>query len=231
MTELRKSTRVRVLEFLIHCAHELEVSPMVKYSALSLFAERFYPSISGLLENKATEHWLLHPMTEGNLQLFALSALWISSKMHDSPPLSVKHCKNLANKYIREQHFTLRDLLESVSEFRIGTLNIAFVFLEELLVQLREVAQVGEHVRLETCMDIFDLLYEEEEKMILYNSPFSLAASLLVVAYVVTVPKRKWEFPILPWVKFVTGCKEEDILTCVEDILKHVVCNVNMTST
>ncbi|KAL6495120.1 hypothetical protein OROGR_030802 [Orobanche gracilis] len=38
--------RSRVIQFLIRSAGVLKVSPMVKYSALSLFAGRFYPAIS-----------------------------------------------------------------------------------------------------------------------------------------------------------------------------------------
>ncbi|MCI70859.1 cyclin-J18-like, partial [Trifolium medium] len=42
-----------------------------------------------------------------------------------------------------------------------------------------------------------DLLYEKEETSFFYRSPHSLAASILVVSYVMTVPKQKWEFPVL----------------------------------
>ncbi|GMP92877.1 hypothetical protein CsSME_00042937 [Camellia sinensis var. sinensis] len=59
------------------------------------------------------ENWLLHPMRESNLQLFALVSIWISSKMHDSHPLSVKCLKSLGDKMIKEQHFTTRDFLEA----------------------------------------------------------------------------------------------------------------------
>ncbi|XP_027095329.1 cyclin-J18-like isoform X1 [Coffea arabica] len=207
--ELCSCTRPRVLEFLIHCAQELDVSPMVKYSALTLFAERFYPSLSRFQDDRIKENWLLHPMTESNLQLFALTSLWISSKMHDSPPLSVKCLKSLGDKFIKDQHFTARDLLEAVLEFKIGTLNIAFTHLEELLIQLKGVAQIGEYVKLGDCLDIMDILYEKEETM--------------VVAYVIMVPKQRWEFPILPWVKFVTLCEEEDILNSVRNILRQIL--------
>ncbi|XP_028070903.1 cyclin-J18-like [Camellia sinensis] len=59
------------------------------------------------------ENWLSHPMRESNLQLFALVSIWISRKMHDSYPLSVKCLKSLGDKMIKEQHFTTRDFLES----------------------------------------------------------------------------------------------------------------------
>ncbi|KAJ1425809.1 hypothetical protein SESBI_10730 [Sesbania bispinosa] len=74
-----------------------------------------------------------------------------------------------------------------------------------------------------------DLLYEKEETSFLYRSPLSLAASILVVSYVMTVPKQKWDFPVLAWGKkvhqanFVTSCKEEDIIKMVKEILKHVL--------
>ncbi|KAL5553335.1 hypothetical protein UlMin_040736 [Ulmus minor] len=227
--ERASALRSFLLEFLIQSAHQLEVSPIIKYSALSFFADRFYPSLSRY--NKAgsdMRNWLLQPMRESNLQLFALVSLWVSSKIHDSRPLSVKSLKSLGDKVINEQHFTNRDFLEAevvlmqVLKFEIGTGNIAFIFLEELLLRLKEVAKVGDLVNFEACMDIMDLLYEKEETSILYSSPCSLAASILVASYVTTVPIQRCEFPILPWVKFVTGCEEEDILEIVRDILKHV---------
>jgi hypothetical protein len=99
------------------------------------------------------------------------------------------------------------------------------------MVELRGVAKVGELINFEACMEIMDLLYEKEETSFLYRSPHSLAASILVictfvnyfhipnimsykllilescdlllqvVSYVMTVPKQKWEFPILAWGK------------------------------
>ncbi|KAI5677998.1 hypothetical protein M9H77_08948 [Catharanthus roseus] len=197
--------RGRLMEFLILCSHELEVYPRVKYSALAIFAERFYPSLSRLQEENAHGSWLLHPMSESNLQLFALTSIWISSKFHGSPPLSVKHFKFLGDKYIKEQHFTTRDFKEAelilmqVLDFSIGTLSIALVFLEELLDQLKGISLTGECIKLEACCDIMDLLYEKEETFDLFSSPRSLAASVLVAAYVITVPTQRWEFPVLPW--------------------------------
>ncbi|KAG4116229.1 hypothetical protein ERO13_D12G157000v2 [Gossypium hirsutum] len=120
MEPLRKKS----VEFLIRSSHQLRASPIVKYSALSLFADRFLPSLTTLIKmrNKIGS-WLLRSMEESNLQLFSLISIWISSK---------------------------------------------------------------------------------------------------VASYVVTVPKQQWEFPVLPWVKFVTSYKEEDIVEKVKDILTHV---------
>lgn len=50
-------------------------------------------------------------------------------------------------------------------------------------------------------MDLMDLLYEKEKTAILYSSPHSLAASILVASYVITVPRQELEFPVLPWGK------------------------------
>ncbi|KAM7463368.1 hypothetical protein LguiA_031489 [Lonicera macranthoides] len=227
-SELSSTTRVRVLEFLIESSHQLEVPPIVKYSALSLFADRFYRSVSRQSNNIA--HWLLHPMRESNLQLFALVSIWISSKIHDSGPLSVKNLKSLGDKAIKEQHFTTRDFLEAevilmqALDFEIGASNIAFTFLEELLIQLKGVAKVGEHVTFEACMDIMDLLYEKEETSIHYSSPRSLAASILARVFFMKI-RLIFICLFLFWlaVKFVTSCKEEDIIELVRDILKHVL--------
>ncbi|RVW89183.1 Cyclin-J18 [Vitis vinifera] len=162
------------------------------------------------MQVKHTGSWLLQPMRESHLQLFALISIWISSKIHDSRPLSMKSLKSLGDGIINEQHFTTRDFLEAevvlmqVLNFEIGASNIAFVFLEELLIQFKGIAKVGELVNFEACLDIMDLLYEKEETSVLYSSPCSLAASILacsstVASYVITVPRQKWEFPVLPW--------------------------------
>ncbi|XP_059595271.1 cyclin-J18 isoform X2 [Vitis vinifera] len=216
------SVRHRVLAFLIQSAHRLEVTPIVKYTSLSLFADRFYPCLPRLMQVKHTGSWLLQPMRESHLQLFALISIWISSKIHDSRPLSMKSLKSLGDGIINEQHFTTRDFLEAVLNFEIGASNIAFVFLEELLIQFKGIAKVGELVNFEACLDIMDLLYEKEETSVLFSSPCSLAASILVASYVITVPRQKWEFPVLPWVKFATSCNEEDIIEIVGGILKHI---------
>lgn len=106
---------------------------------------------------------------------------------------------------IKEQHFTTRDFLEAevvlmqVLDFEIGMSNIAFKFLEELFIQFKGIATVGKLVNFEACMDIMDLLYEKDQTSALYNSPKYLAASVLVASYVITVPKQRWEFPVLPW--------------------------------
>ena len=79
-------------------------------------------------------------------------------------------------------------------------------------------------------MEILDILYENEDTSLLFNSPRLLAASTLVcmlhsyyhileraatnlcltqncfnpfqvAAYAISVPKQTWEFPILPWGK------------------------------
>ncbi|KAK8657456.1 hypothetical protein V6N13_035691 [Hibiscus sabdariffa] len=208
---------------------QLRAPPIVKYTALSLFAERFLPSLAtSMKQRNQIGSWLLRSMEESNLQLFALISIWISSKIHDSRALSVKCLKSLGDDLIRDQHFTTKDFVEAevvflqVLNFEIGISNVAFIFLEELFIQFKGVAKVGELMNFEACMDLMDLLYEKEETSLLFSSPCKLAASILVTSYVVTVPKQQWEFPVLPWVKFVTSYKEDDIGDKVKDILMHV---------
>ncbi|KAJ8774770.1 hypothetical protein K2173_017216 [Erythroxylum novogranatense] len=225
--------RTQLLEFLIDSAHELQVIPIVKYTALSLFADRFYDSFrsSRLVGVENLGHWLFKPIRESNLQLFALISLWISSKIHNSSPLSVKTLKSFGDKSITEQHFTARDFLEAeivflqVLDYELGAGNVAFIFLEDLLSQLKGMAKVGELVNLEACMDIMDLLYETEDSSLLYSCSLSLAASTLVASYVITVPKQRWEFPVLPWGKdffsceFIENFKTQYVLDGVIDFL------------
>ncbi|XP_016568800.1 cyclin-J18 isoform X2 [Capsicum annuum] len=112
--------------------------------------------------------------------------------------------------------------LSLVLNYEIGTLTIPFRYFEDLVMKLSEVARVGEQLRLEACMDIMDLLYEKGKISSFNCSSIHLAASIVVAAYVITVPLQKSEFPILLWVKFVTSCKEEDIVDTVRRILIHV---------
>ncbi|TXG56996.1 hypothetical protein EZV62_018309 [Acer yangbiense] len=216
-------------EFLIQSASELHVSPIVKYTAFSLFADRFYSSLTRYIQGGHDKgNWLLKPTRESNLQLFALISLWISSKIHDSRPLSVKSLKCLGDKIIKEQHFTTRDfsgaeiVFMQVLDFNIGTSNIAFIFLEELLVQFKEVARVGEFVSFEACMDLMDLLYEKEETTILYRSPRSLAASVLACFLMLLILFSKSCIVFVPLLNFVTSIKEDDVVESVGEILKHV---------
>ncbi|XP_042983050.1 cyclin-J18 isoform X5 [Carya illinoinensis] len=176
--------RLPLVEFLIQSTQELDVGQIVKYAALSLFADRFYPSLSRSAQGNDKANWLLQPVRESNLQLFALISIWISSKIHDSCPLPVKCLKFLGDTTIKEQHFTTRDFLEAevvflqVLDFEIGTANNAFVFFEELYIQFKGIAKVGELLNFEACMDIMDLVYEKEETSLLHSSR-SLAASIL----------------------------------------------------
>ncbi|KAL5070785.1 hypothetical protein RYX36_021672 [Vicia faba] len=195
------SQRHKTVEFLIKSSQHLNVSPIVKYSAFSFFADRFIPSLPLFIERANSLNWLFKPVTESTLQLFVLISLWISSKIHDSLPLSVASLKSLADKSIKDQHFTNRNFIEAVLNFEIGTANIAFSFLQELWIQIKGVAKVGELISFEVCMEIMDLLYEKEEMSYLYRSPRPLAASILVVSYLMTVPKQKWEFPVVAWGK------------------------------
>ncbi|KAF3332402.1 cyclin-J18-like protein [Carex littledalei] len=202
---------------------------MVKYTSLSFFLDRFMPSLQRQdnikkLQAETSKSWLLEHLRESNLQLFVLISIWVSSKIHDSKPLSVRSLKALSDKLISDQHFTSRDFSDAVMGYDIGTSKIAFLFLEDLFLQLRELSKLGEAIEMETCMEIMDLLYEEDTTYPLFTtSSHSLAAAILVCGYLISVPKQQWEFPLLPWVKFITSHEEEDIMHLVVCILSHVL--------
>ncbi|VAI07893.1 unnamed protein product [Triticum turgidum subsp. durum] len=59
---------------------------------------------------------------------------------------------------------------------------------------------------MDVCMEILDVLYETEDTSWLFDFPCPLAALTLVTAYVMSVPKQTWEFPILPWGKPLAAC-------------------------
>ncbi|KAG9457684.1 hypothetical protein H6P81_002192 [Aristolochia fimbriata] len=224
-----RQQRRHLLAFILHSSVELNLSPVVKYTALTFFAERFLPSLERYNPDSRVRHWLLEPLTESNLQLFALISFWIASKVHDTSPLSVKTLKNFSDKVIQDQHFTARDFVDAelifmkVIRFDIGAMSITIIFLEELLTQFKQVAKAGDNMSLSSCLDIMDLLYETEKLSKLYKYPPKLAASVLVTSYVIGVPKQRPEFPIIPWVKLATSYKEEDIAEIVRSILEHVL--------
>ncbi|CAL4930027.1 unnamed protein product [Urochloa decumbens] len=143
------SRRRHLLQFLLHASKRLDLRPIVKYSALEFFASRFLPALPrkmgycGARSRRAVRSWLLEPLRDSNLELFALVAVWIASKIHDLRPLSVKSLKALGDRIISDQHFTCRDFVDAellfmeVVEHNIGSSSIAFIYLEELLIHFR----------------------------------------------------------------------------------------------
>ncbi|CAM8947491.1 unnamed protein product [Rhodiola kirilowii] len=247
--------RARVVELLIVSAERLEVFPVVKYSAMSLFADRLCNTLSDSRHESGEDidHWLLRPLTESSLQLFALISLWISSKMHTSRPVSVKSLKSLGDKMINDQHFTTRDYVEAEVVFmqvkvKAGRADSfkthdrhAFIYyaltiswfqcatavsLQLAILFFSEISKIGEMVNFEVCMDIMDLVYEKGTR---YSDPVIFAASILasalalIASYLITVPKQRHEFPLLQWVVFIASFREDDVLELVEDILKLVL--------
>ncbi|KNA18271.1 hypothetical protein SOVF_072280 [Spinacia oleracea] len=226
------SRRLQAVKFLINCADQLKSSPIVKYSALSLFAHRFIPHLSSSRYRNTHHHWLLkNPLHFPHLQLFSLISLWISSKTHDSPPLALKTLKSIGDQCIKDQHFTKTDYLDAEIlflqslNFEVGTMkNSVFLVIQELTLKLKEVARVGEMVSFQVCCDVMDLIYENDDiSRMFVESPVYLAAAVVVAVYAMTVPKKMCEFPVVGWVNFVTGCREEDVMWVVKLILQHVV--------
>nr|CAD1837371.1 unnamed protein product [Ananas comosus var. bracteatus] len=211
-----------LLEFLLQASL---LRPVVKYTALAFFAHRFLPSLIEDDGANARSCWLLRPLRESNLQLFALVSIWISTKvirtrLYGGTSIRMRVSISSFELRIRSE---CRRLRFQVLGYDIGASNIAFVHLEDLLVQFRELSKLGELVALDVCMEIMDLLYETEDASLLFRAPYALAASTLVTAYVISVPKQRWEFPLLPWVKFVTSYDEEEIAEIVTRILTHVL--------
>ncbi|XP_057515964.1 cyclin-J18-like [Amaranthus tricolor] len=219
--------RLDALNFLIKSAEKLKLSQAVKYASLSLFAHRFFVSLT----SSTHRHWLLEkPIKFPNLQLFSLVSLWISSKTYDSPPISLKSLKSISDQLIKDQHFTKSDFLDAevvflqTLNFEVGTLkNSAFLVVQELLMKLKEVARVGDLVSFDACCDVMDLIYVNDEISRLFEeSPVYSAAAILSSVYAITVPKQTCEFPVVSWMNFVTGCKEEDLMLIVKLIFHHV---------
>ncbi|XP_021771459.1 cyclin-J18-like [Chenopodium quinoa] len=97
--------------------------------------------------------------------------------------------------------------------------NSVFLVIEELMMKLRKVAKVGEMVSIEVCCDVIDLMYENDEiSRMFVESPVYLMATV----YAMKVPKHRCEFPVVGWVNFESGCREEDVMWDVKLILQHV---------
>ncbi|XP_047061711.1 cyclin-J18-like isoform X1 [Lolium rigidum] len=67
----------------------------------------------GARSGRAVRSWLVEPLRDSNLQLFALVAVWIASKIHEMRPLAVKSLKALSDRIIADQHFTCRDFADA----------------------------------------------------------------------------------------------------------------------
>ncbi|VAI07889.1 unnamed protein product [Triticum turgidum subsp. durum] len=81
------SRRSHLLQFLLHASNRLDLRPIVKYSALSFFDGCFLPALPrkmgfcGARSERAVRLWLIEPLGDSNLELFALVAVWIASKV------------------------------------------------------------------------------------------------------------------------------------------------------
>uniref|UniRef100_A0ACD5TW92 Uncharacterized protein n=1 Tax=Avena sativa TaxID=4498 RepID=A0ACD5TW92_AVESA len=113
------SRRSHLLQFLLHVSKRLDLRPIVKYSAFEFFDARFLPGLPrkmgfcGARSGRAVRSWLIEPLRDSNLELFALVAVWIASKIHEMRPLSVKSLKALSDRVIADQHFTCRDFADA----------------------------------------------------------------------------------------------------------------------
>eukprot|EP01018_Ginkgo_biloba_P034901 Gb_03632 [translate_table: standard] len=101
--------------------------------------------------------------------------------------------------------------------------NILYLFLQDLLLQFRSIARAGKYLKLSVCLDILDIMYESEDLNVTFLSADVLAAAILSVAYVLTIPKGRSEFPLLPWLKLVTNCEDKDVRVLAERILMHIL--------
>ncbi|VAI07892.1 unnamed protein product [Triticum turgidum subsp. durum] len=75
-----------------------------------------------------------------------------------------------------------------VVDYNVGCSNIAFIYLEELLIQFREISKLGDLLSMDVCMEILDVLYETEDTSWLFDFPCPLAALTLVCSLNVAFP-------------------------------------------
>ncbi|XP_057860699.2 cyclin-J18 isoform X2 [Cryptomeria japonica] len=220
------SYRRAALAFLIHITQELRSRPLTKYTALCFFGDRFLralPARGRAWENDREIRWI-EPCKESNLQLFALISVWIASKIHETRPIYVGSLKSISDELITEQHFTIRDFIEATIHFNLRTGNIIFMCLEDLLIQFRNTAVSAKDLKSSVCLDVLDIMYESEDLCSTFlSTDIVAAAAILVVAYILTVPRGRSEFPMIPWLKIVCRCEEEDIETLCERILMSIL--------
>ncbi|CAM6084310.1 unnamed protein product [Calypogeia fissa] len=174
----------------------------------------------------------LYPLQACNLQILALVSFWIASKIHETKAVSLEQLRKLASSLIADQHFTKNDFIEAEIilmkgiKFDLTTGPQIFYAMDDLLVKFRKTARVGRFVKLQTCVTIIDLLYDFDPKELNLKdiSIDEISSAILAVAYVLSVPIEKCNFPLLSWLSSISGSQIQQ--SQIEDLTRKIFCGL-----
>nr|PNR46992.1 hypothetical protein PHYPA_014112 [Physcomitrium patens] len=175
---------------------------------------------------------------ETSVQFHSLLSLWIASKLHETPPLSIRKLQNIAKKLIPDHYYTKKDFIDAeikfleAIDFDLKTGPLLSTYIEELLSEIRgKSKEIAKLVSLELCLAILDLLYVCEDEILLATPVELTGASILVAAYLLVVPITKSNFPILTWLHLSSNTSTGSLKECTRRILKCVLAGINSTET
>ncbi|CAI5987354.1 unnamed protein product [Closterium sp. NIES-65] len=124
--------------------------------------------------------------------------------------------------------YTAKDFVNAEIEL-LGTINFEIETgrscpsaLEDLLRELRRVSRVGDFIKLSTCFTIYTLMHSDS-KLRQHLSRAALPASIIVVAYLISVPKKQALFPVLQWVCAMNNQDQDEIHGFTRLILQAIL--------
>ncbi|XP_024386248.1 cyclin-J18-like isoform X2 [Physcomitrium patens] len=229
---LSRLQRRHYTAFLLHAMTKLTFKPhnMTKYCAIRFFHERYLPCLERKLRRSFPD--------ETSVQFHSLLSLWIASKLHETPPLSIRKLQNIAKKLIPDHYYTKKDFIDAeikfleAIDFDLKTGPLLSTYIEELLSEIRgKSKEIAKLVSLELCLAILDLLYVCEDEILLATPVELTGASILVAAYLLVVPITKSNFPILTWLHLSSNTSTGSLKECTRRILKCVLAGINSTET
>uniref|UniRef100_A0A7I4A000 Cyclin N-terminal domain-containing protein n=1 Tax=Physcomitrium patens TaxID=3218 RepID=A0A7I4A000_PHYPA len=126
---------------------------------------------------------------ETSVQFHSLLSLWIASKLHETPPLSIRKLQNIAKKLIPDHYYTKKDFIDAeikfleAIDFDLKTGPLLSTYIEELLSEIRgKSKEIAKLVSLELCLAILDLLYVCEDEILL-ATPVELTGASILYTY------------------------------------------------
>ncbi|CAI5483831.1 unnamed protein product [Closterium sp. Yama58-4] len=117
---------------------------------------------------------------------------------------------------------TRHGCIEQTINFEIETGRSCPSVLEDLLRELRRVSRVGDFIKLSTCFTIYTLMHSDSF-LRQHLSRAALPASIIVVAYLISVPKKQALFPVLQWVCAMNNQDQDEIQGLTRLILQAIL--------
>ncbi|CAI5492907.1 unnamed protein product [Closterium sp. Naga37s-1] len=148
--------------------------------------------------------------------------------MFETQQISLTELKACSSRIISDKVYTAKDFVNAEIEL-LGTINFEIEtgrscpsVLEDLLRELRRVSRVGDFIKLSTCFTIYTLMHSDS-KLRQHLSRAALPASIIVVAYLISVPKKQALFPVLQWVCAMNNQDQDEIHGVTRLILQAIL--------